>query len=187
MKFITGSYSSLTNTTRNALFAYRYQVFIEHLGWELETPEGIEIDQFDHAETVYIIAKSEAQDIIGCARLLPTDSPYLLEEVFPELLNGQPPPKDPRIWELSRFTAFDLKSNEVAISGQFSSDATVELLRQTLMNARSLGAQSIISVSPIGVERLLRRAGFKAHRAGPPKIIDGYPLVACRINLLENL
>lgn len=186
MKFITADYLSLAPDARDDLFSYRHKVFVEELGWELNTSSGLETDQFDHAETLYVIAKNKDSEIIGCARLLPTSAPYLLGEVFPELLNGQCPPSDPRIWELSRFSAFDLNNRDLPKSGQFSSEVTVDLLKEALRFAQQCGATQVISVSPIGVERLLRRAGFKAHRAGPPKIINGYPLIACIIPLCEN-
>jgi N-acyl-L-homoserine lactone synthetase len=34
----------------------------------------------------------------------------------------------------------------------------------------------------LGVERLLRIAGFKAHRLAPPTIVDGNPVFACSIS-----
>jgi len=183
MEFITGSSEAMSDNVKTEVFSYRYKVFVEQLGWELDTPVGREVDQFDHKDTMYVIAKNQDQEIVGCARLLPTTMPYLLEEVFPELLNGLAPPKSADIWELSRFTSLDLKEKGIPANSQFSLDTTVDLLTQTIECAKKQGAKKIISVSPIGVERLLRKAGFKAHRAGPPKIIDGYPLVACWIDV----
>lgn len=183
MEFIAGVSSSISTNVKSEVFSYRYKVFVERLGWDLDTPINREVDQFDHDKTTYIIAKDEEHDVVGCARLLPTTMPYLLEEIFPELLNGINPPKSPDIWELSRFTSLDLKEKEMPKNAQFSLDTTVDLLKHTIECARKLGAKKIISVSPIGVERLLRKAGFKAHRAGPPKIIEGYPLFACWIDI----
>lgn len=184
MDYIYGHASDISQDIRASFFHYRYKVFVERLGWELNTPIGHEADQFDHEGTVYVIARDEFGDVAGCSRLLPTSSPYLLEEVFPQLLNGQPAPKSPVIWELSRFTTCDLKDESLANSrNQFSAELTIELLRATLDCARSFGAERVISVSPLGVERLLRKAGFTAHRAGPPMLIEGYPLFACWIEL----
>jgi len=183
MEFIAGAYTNIPSNLIADVFNYRYKVFVEQLGWELDTPYGREVDQFDHDDTVYVVARDENEDIVGCSRLLPTTSPYLLEEVFPQLLNGMSPPKSSDIWELSRFTSFDLNEETMSKNGQFSAEVTVELLKETILCAKEHGAKKIISVSPIGVERLLRKAGFKAHRAGPPMIIDGYPLVACWIEL----
>ncbi len=108
--------------------------------------------------------------------------PEMLEEVFPELLNGLNPPKSPDVWEISRFTTLDLNGGSLEKNGQFSSNVAIDLLKNTIECARKHGAKRIISVSPIGVERLLRKAGFRAHRAGPPVIVDGHALFACWID-----
>lgn len=183
LQFFEGSSICLSTNTKKQLFNYRHQVFVERLGWDLDTENDIETDEFDHDNTVYVIAKDTDSEVIGCARLLPTTQPYLLECVFPELLNGRPLPKESKTWELSRFTSMDLKSKKTAAVGQLSSPSTQLLLRKSMEAARNRGAKKIISVSPIGIERLLRKMNITAHRAGPPKIIDGYPLIACWIDL----
>lgn len=165
---------------------YRHQVFVEHLGWELFSQNGEERDQFDRQDTVYVVAEDENGQITGCSRLLPTIHPYLLGDVFPQLLNGLLPPSSSDIWELSRFAAVDFTSQTSSALGQFSSPVAIQLLRETIACAARHGAKRIITVSPIGVERLLRRAGFNAHRAGPPMIIDGHPIFACWIEVEQQ-
>lgn len=49
-----------------------------------------------------------------------------------------------------------------------------ELLREAAATARGKGAHSLLTVSPIAMERFIRIAGFECLRLGPPKIIDGY-------------
>jgi N-acyl-L-homoserine lactone synthetase len=66
-------------------------------------------------------------------------------------------------------------------NSQFSSPTTIALLKESIACAKKNGAKRIISVSPIGVERLLRKIGFPAQRAGPPILIDGQPIIACWI------
>ena len=161
---------------------YRHEVFIERLGWNLRTREGAELDQFDRPDTVYVVAQNDEGQVSGCARLLPTTRPYLLGEVFPQLLNGVLPPCSPDIWELSRFAAVDI-NNQTTMMGPFSSPMAITLLQAAIAYAAARGAKRLIAVSVIGVERLLRRAGFQAHRAGPPRIIDGNSLFACWIEV----
>ncbi|HSW18141.1 MAG TPA: N-acylhomoserine lactone synthase, partial [Ramlibacter sp.] len=67
--------------------------------------------------------------------------------------------------------------------GQFSSPVAVGLLEKAIEVAAAQGAQRLITVSPLGIERLLRREGFRARRAAPPKIIDGHPIFACWIEV----
>lgn len=187
MNIVSGIQDSLPQGLCSELGAYRRKVFVEMLGWELDTPHGSEQDQFDRPDAVYVVAKNDENRITGCARLLPTIQPYLLGEVFPELLNGLPPPCSADIWELSRFAAVDVKSATGTTSrGQLSSPIAVSLLQGAIQTAASLGARRLITVSPIGVERLLRHAGFRAHRAGPPMVIGGHPLFACWIEIDAN-
>lgn len=181
MDIVSGIQVGLPNGLYSDLGVYRHRVFVETLGWELDTPYGHEGDQFDRPDTVYVVARDDAQRITGCARLLPTTKPYLLGEVFPELLNGLPPPCVPDVWELSRFAAVDVTNASGTARGQMSSPIAVALLQSAIQTASSLGATRLITVSPIGVERLLRYAGFRAHRAGPPMVVGGHPLFACWI------
>lgn len=105
MDYLSGRYDELTTLERQRLAQYRYQVFVERLGWQLSTPDDFEFDQFDHSGTHYIVAEEHDGNIKGCARLLPTTQPYLLSEVFTSLLGDKPAPCGDDIWELSRFTS----------------------------------------------------------------------------------
>ena len=77
---------------KRPLAEYRYKIFIEQLGWQLPTKDGLEQDDFDSDETLYVVGQSEDNTICGCARLLSTSSPYLLSEVFPFLMGTAKPP-----------------------------------------------------------------------------------------------
>ncbi|MEB0113932.1 acyl-homoserine-lactone synthase [Variovorax sp. LG9.2] len=183
MEILAGRPGHLAQHVLDDVGRYRYKVFVETLGWDLVTHQGLEKDQFDHDETLYIAARDEAAQVVGVARLLPTTSPYLLGEVFPQLLGGAAPPCDSRVWELSRFAAVDFNAPHGNALSQFSSEVAVGLLEKAIEVAAAHGAERIITVSPLGIERLLRREGFQAHRAAPPMIVDGHPIFACWIEV----
>jgi acyl homoserine lactone synthase len=183
MRIISGAARELPAELLAKIAAYRYRVFVQTLQWDLHVADGIELDQFDDAATIYVITQDDSGDLTSFARLLPTDRPYLLGDVFPQLLNGLALPSSPDIWELSRFAAVDFKRQPTASEGQISSLTAIRLLQASINCARARGASRLITVSPIGIERLLRRAGFHFHRAGPPTIVDGHPLCACWIEL----
>jgi N-acyl-L-homoserine lactone synthetase len=183
MHFISGTEAGFGKAAFSRVSRYRHQVFVETLGWTLDTAGGQERDQFDRPDTVYVAAEDEDGHVVGCARLLPTHLPYLLADVFPQLLEGLPVPRSAQVWELSRFAAIDFHSQSTAPLQQLSSPAAVRLLQEAIDCAAALGARRLITVSPIGIERLLRRAGFEARRAGPPTIVDGHPLFACWIEV----
>ncbi len=182
MNITSGTTERLPEILLTRISSYRHRVFVETLGWELQTRDGMELDQFDRPDTVYVVAQDGQGHVNGCARLLSTDRPYLLGEVFPQLLNGMPPPCTPEVWELSRFAAIDFNGS-LSTKGQFSSPIAIRLLQESIASAASHGAKRLITVSPLGIERLLRRAGFHSHRAGPPMIIDGHPIFACWIEI----
>jgi N-acyl-L-homoserine lactone synthetase len=182
MQVTTGPSEVLPNNLSAQVADYRHQIFVEQLRWALHTENGMESDQFDRPDTMYVVAQNDNGHVSGCARLLPTTRPYLLGEVFPQLLNGLAPLCSPDVWELSRFVAVDL-NNQGRTPGQFSSSVARKLLEESIACAISHGAKQLITVSPIGVERLLSRSEFHAHRAGPPMTIDGHPIVACWIDL----
>jgi acyl homoserine lactone synthase len=185
--YISGTSTSLAAEVFVGLARFRHRVFVEMLGWELQTQDGLELDQFDRADTVYVAARNEHGAVVGIARLLPTTRPYLLRDVFPQLLHEQPLPCTAAVWELSRFAAVDFDSTRTTpvsqVAAQVSSPVAVGLLREAMRVAAELGAQHLITVSPLGVERLLRKAGFRAHRAGPPIVVEGHPVFACWIDL----
>lgn len=182
MEFILAEAETLPDFLYEELGRYRYRVFIEKLGWKLDTPNGLERDQFDLVDTVHVIARDDG-GIVGCARLLPTTGPYLLGEVFPQLMNGAPPPCSSETWELSRFAVVDLNGQRTDVISQAPSTLAVEILRVAAEYVARMGGKRMITVSPLAMERLLRKTGFHTHRAGPPVMVDGHPTFACWIEL----
>lgn len=183
MNVIAGKSEAFSETMFSAVANYRYKVFVETLGWELQTKNGEELDQFDRPDTVYVVSQDDDGRVNGCARLLPTSRPYLLGDIFPQLMNGSPVPCSDEVWELSRFASVDFNSRTTSALSQFSSEVTANLLRESIACAAAHGAKRLITVSPIGIERLLRRLGVHCHRAGPPMIINGHPIFACWIEI----
>lgn len=122
---------------------------------------------------------------------MPTLRPYLLRDVFPQLLGDQPAPQSPDVWELSRFAAVDFgaaaASRGVGALRQVSAPVSFGLLRAALPLAAGSGVRRLISVSPLGIECMLRRGGFRARRAGPAILVDVHAVFACWIDVNEDV
>jgi len=183
MRVISGLPSHLPDGLYSKLALYRRQVFVEKLGWQLNVQDWGETDQFDRPDTVYVVAEDSDGQVSGCARLLPTTGPYLLADVFPDLLNGAAPPREPDVWELSRFAAINFRQRSTASLAQYSASSAVALMREAMSCAAAQGARRLVTVTVLAMERLIRLAGIHAHRAGPPRIVDGEPIYACWIEL----
>jgi len=179
---ICGTGATLAPSLLDELAVYRHRIFIETLKWDLPTENGREQDQFDGPQTGYVIARDETGAICGCARLLPTTGPYLLADVFPQLLHGAPVPRHERIWELSRFASMNCGAPH-QLSRQMELKVAEHVFATALHFAARHGVERFVTVSPLGVERLLRRADLHIHRAGPPVMVGGHPLFACWIEV----
>ncbi len=59
MEIHAGTLGDLTPELMTALARYRCQVFVEKLGWKLTTQEGLEFDQFDRPDTLYVVARND--------------------------------------------------------------------------------------------------------------------------------
>lgn len=173
MQVSYGSAETLSKLDIQHLYAYRYAVFVERLGWQLPGAQnGLEIDQFDRPDTIHVMARNENGQICGCARLLPTTREYLLGEVFPQLMHGAAPPASDDVWELSRFSASDLSN--------LASPVWIcrEVMASTVSCAMEVGAKRLIAVTSRGVERILSRLGINWQRIGQPMRIDGQAIFA---------
>lgn len=182
MEIITGTVDSFTAGVLFDMARYRHQVFVEKLGWKLHTRGRLELDEFDRKDTIYLIARNTAGGVVGTSRLLPTHRPYLLATIFPQLLGDIPAPCSPQVWELSRFAVFD-GTRLGPDDDLYGSSLALDMLSAAMRAAEKEGGQRLISASPLGVERILRRAGVRTHRAAPPVLIEGQYLFACYIDV----
>lgn len=184
MHCVAGRREELPSHLMEAVGRYRHKVFVSHLGWSLRSSGEVEADEFDGPDAVYVSSQDKHGHVNGVARLLPTTVPYLLEKVFPSLWGGFELPRSAEVWELSRFAAVDFDTC-ASLANQASASHAASLFQQVVRIAAEHGARTLITVSPVGMERLLRKNGFRAFRAGiPMKNGDEY-VTSLIIDLLE--
>jgi acyl homoserine lactone synthase len=165
----------------SAMHEFRRTIFVHRLGWSLPMNNGTERDDYDHSEAVYVMSFDGDDRIVASARLLPTTRPYMLSDLFPELLAGAAAPCDPTIWELSRF-AVDLKAARDA-AGPIASAPAMELLRCVMHYARTRAIERLSVVTCLAMERLLMRGRLELLRLGPPSRVRGTQYVALLISV----
>lgn len=174
--------SEMTHRQLHALARYRHQVFVQRLGWQLGNDQGLELDQFDHPETVHLVAEDDAGCVTGCARLLPTTGAYLLGEVFADLLNGVEVPRCEQVWELSRFACGIPRE-----TGRPAMKHLAEgLLLRALQFCKANGVNQLLAVTTPAVERIMLRAQVEVQRLGPPMLHAGEFILACVIAVSER-
>lgn len=143
----------------------RCRVFKERLDWGVDVQDGLEVDQFDRCDPVYLLNLDVAGRVQGCVRLLPTLGPNMLRDTFSGLLNGNACPAAANIWESSRF-ALDLSTS--MSGGGALSPATAEMFAGMIEFGLARSLTDIVTVTDVRVERILRRAGWPLRRISEP-------------------
>jgi acyl homoserine lactone synthase len=77
-------------------------MFVERQRWSVPHYQRMEYDEFDTPAATYIVVVDAHDQALGTARLIPTTRPYMVESLWPDLVEGLLPHSD-QIWEASRF------------------------------------------------------------------------------------
>lgn len=86
-----------------AQYRLRYRVFAQRQGYDVPVYNGMEYDAYDTPATVYFTWQNDEGETLGVSRVKPTDRPYMIKEIWPELVNKIDLPSSIKIWESSRF------------------------------------------------------------------------------------
>lgn len=166
-----------------AMHTLRARIFHERKGWDVQIIGDMEIDGYDALNPYYLILedRSSGKGVYGCWRILPTTGPNMLRDTFPQLLDGQDPPCSSSIWELSRFAVGGSKPTQVGFS-----DEVVEAIRHLVRFALSHQVKDLVTVTTVGVERMLKSLGLDASRIGRMQRIGTEKAVALNVSLNEK-
>ncbi|MGY8706068.1 acyl-homoserine-lactone synthase [Bradyrhizobium sp. 18BD] len=166
IQLITPSSYGEFSETLVEMHRLRHRVFKLRMAWEVQTSGDMEIDDFDALHPDYLIQVGEDGQVQGSVRLLPTLGPTMLRDTFPALLEGEPAPATPLVWESSRF-AIDVATD--APKGDHGiTRATYELFAGMVEFGLSRQLTDIVTVTDVRMERILRRAGWPLRRIGNP-------------------
>lgn len=153
------------------MFRHRYQIFVEEKGWDLKSYNGLEFDNYDTAETLYLV-EFEKQGYIGASmRLNATDRPCMLSDIFSEMCEREMP-KGKDVWELTRGAV----SSNLRRSGIYG-----RVICGMVEAALLWGAKTGVGI--FSVEYLMKqmRFGLDAKPLGQPRMMEGEPNVAAEI------
>lgn len=85
-----------------SMFADRKRLFVDLFGWDVPVVDGqYEIDQFDNADTLYLIVTNADGAHEASIRLFPSTRPHMLGTLFPHLC-PLGVPIDAGTWESTR-------------------------------------------------------------------------------------
>jgi acyl homoserine lactone synthase/acyl-homoserine lactone synthase len=160
-----------------AMFAARKQVFIDLLKWDLPVlADEFEVDQFDNPDANYLILLDKSGQHRASARLLPTDRPHLLGDLYPFLCNG-PVPTGPTVFEITRFC---LDRNQRAFARRIARDQLVTALAE---HALRTGITDYTGVAELSWFNQISRFGWQCSALGKPLRVGRHKLVALHIRI----
>jgi acyl homoserine lactone synthase/acyl-homoserine lactone synthase len=162
------------------MFEARKRVFVDLLGWDLPVLDGtFELDQFDDDEALYLIITQEDGAHLASARLLRTDRPHLLADVFAHLCEVAIP-SGPDVREITRFC---LDPRPRASERRQARDCLVKALVE---HALEHGITDYTGVASVGWFEQVARFGWDCQALGAPVASGAGKLVALHIRIDES-
>lgn len=160
-----------------AMFAARKQVFIDLLKWDLPVLAGeYEVDQFDDPDAEYLILLDPDRKHRASTRLLKTDRPHLLGDLYPFLCSG-PVPNGPTTREITRFC---LDRHQSAAARRSARNQLVTALAE---HALCHGITDYTGVAELGWFRQIHCFGWHCEPLGPAMLVGGSALTALHIQI----
>ncbi len=159
------------------MFADRKRLFVDLYGWDVPVVDGqYEIDQFDNAHAVYIVAAEADDQHAASLRLLPSTRPHMLSTLFAHLCpNGVP--TGATTWESTR----------LCLPQRHGAERRREL-RNTLITAMvdvalARGIERYTGVLPEAFRKEVLAMGWRGEALGPAVRIPGGPIGAFLVHI----
>lgn len=155
----------------------RKVIFKDKMGWDVDiSQDELEIDNYDLPESVYIISRDTKKRAVGVWRLLPSTSPSMIRDIWPEFLEDISMPIDNQTWEVSRFgvhTYDDVNKNSIKQVNQI----TAEMISALVDVCMKVGIRNIYTLYNPQVGRSVRKIGFIPHSITAERPVDGKPTI----------
>jgi N-acyl-L-homoserine lactone synthetase len=159
----------------------RYRMFVERQKWNVPSYKQIEYDEFDTPAATYILTVDEHDRTLGATRLIPTTRPYMVETLWPNLVNMELPHCD-SIWEASRF----------GCDRDLDTASRRRVVAQLILGCQEFGIASGISrylgVMPIQIFKYVIAANrCPVAQIGPTLRLSGHQIAAAYIDVSPSI
>lgn len=180
IEVVTWANSHVFGDSLAAHHRLRHKCFVERNGWSVPSHDGMEYDQFDTPAATYLIHRHPGGAVNGVARLIPTTRPYMLKELWPDLLGGDVP-VSPKVWEATRFGIDD--DLEPAAKRRVAA----EIVLGCLEFGQSMGIDRYLVLMPhLIIRRTIGGAGCNYRFLGETRNLADYPVAAAEIEVSEQ-
>lgn len=177
-QFITRENEHLFQLEQEQFFRARHIVYAEELEWVPQSPDGLEIDQFDTGAAIYLVVL-DGSEVIAGSRLVPTHLPHLLSEVFPNSCNLLPMPRDPLVLEWTR--GFIVPHRREGAGQRLMAQCCAAVMEYCLAH----GYRQVGGIQDHKWFATWRRLGWGVRAHGDPIQIDGRPWLPAYLDVTE--
>jgi acyl-homoserine lactone synthase len=165
-----------------AHFRLRHEVYVVERNWkDLARLDGLERDQFDNQDAIYILAMDNGK-VIGGSRLVPTTRPHLLSEVFPYLASVRGLPRAVDIYEWTRMFVIKSRREGRTMGGQTRGMVICGVLEHCLGN----GITGLTALIEMFWLPLFHSMGWSLTPLGLPELINGEWSIAVKMAINEE-
>lgn len=152
-------------------FRVRHDIYVLEKKWREPSPDGMERDQYDTPDATYFLGIRDGEVIAG-SRLIPTDLPHLLGEVFPHACDFAGVVENPRIAEWTR--GFIVKSARDALGLKVKAASCAAIMEY----CANEGLLQVGGIQEMYWLPLWKRLGWTVNYVGSPLEIDNTWCVA---------
>ena len=151
------------------MFRMRHAFYVEGHGWaDLKSKAGLEVDEFDDANAVYLMSIDAFGDVAAAVRLNPTTGPTLLGK-FPDYSDEELPKAD-TIWDISRWIA--APEHRRADNPRWPSNHQRELMIGILEFCLSRGLTHLTMLAELRLAERILSYGWPLRYLGAPRIYE---------------
>jgi len=157
-------------------FQLRYRMLVEAQYWEVGRFQGMEYDQYDTPAATYLVWMDSQGTVRGSVRTVPTDRPYMLKDLWPDMVEKGTLPCSLSVWEATRFCVD--RTLPESLRQQVKQELVCAFLEFGLKN----DIREMIGVMPPKLwQSVFITAGWDIEFLGKEKVIDRDVIIAGRM------
>jgi N-acyl-L-homoserine lactone synthetase len=180
VRIITKYNASAYQPLLDAMHRDRKRVFIDTLRWDLPHEDERELDQFDNENAEYLVLQHrETGKHMASLRLLHTDRPHLMSEVFPFLCEAGVP-RGAHIREVTRLCL------SPSLSAPERLRARNALVNGLIQYALIRDVRALTGLSELGFLSQILSAGWECIPLGLPQMVEGSLVGAFQITIMPD-
>jgi len=160
----------------------RHKLFIDRQGWQVPSYNGLEYDQYDTPAAVYLVWRDDKGQARATTRLLPTERPYMLQELWPDMVTREALPRAANVWEATRIGV------DRDLDAESRNRAAGEIVAGCLEYGLRHGIDRYVFLMPLVIiKSLLVRSGCPVAMLREPRSFGDHLVAAAEVRITQSV